>query len=597
MATPTKAVILAAGLGSRLAPLTLDRPKPLVPYHGEPMVGRILRQLRSWGVEDVILNLHHRADRMLEALPALRPDGMRLSLSYEPVLLGTGGPLRRMAWFLGDEPFWMVNADLAFDLDPAPLLRARARSKALACLWMVPDQGPRTVRLANGRVADFRAGAKGTHTFSGLHLLSPRILDWLPTEETPGSIIHAYESAIRAGETILGLEVHGSHWADLGTPEQVIEAHGGASVVWPGARVAASTRLHRAIVGDGARLRAGREAGGVVVSPSVGLSEAERQRLPGAEAVEFLDARGSDRDFRRVHRRTDSLILMRRGDARPENARFVGHTRFLARQGLRVPGILWENGHSTCLEDLGRVDLLRRVREGSPRRNRRDMRIALSMVARLHARGVARAAARLEMEAPFRPTLYAWEHDLFLHEFLARHDPDTEAATLFPALGELTRRLCDNPPVLLHRDLQSTNILWHRGAPALIDYQGMRLGPAAYDLGSLLADPYVAWPLAEQLRFLGAYNRVADVAVDEAPYRAGALQRLCQALGAYGRLGAKEETRRFLAHIPAAVRQIRALSGTDPAWESLHRWATRFLQRQPPGNRVESPKPFRKRPH
>jgi aminoglycoside/choline kinase family phosphotransferase len=332
----------------------------------------------------------------------------------------------------------------------------------------------------------------------------------------------------------------------------------------------------------------------MVVSPDIGLVAEERRLMPDAEAVEFLDARGSDRDFRRVHGPAGTVILMRRGDVRAENARFSGHTRFLARQGLRVPGILWESadGHTWCLEDLGRVDLLRRGREGTPERNRRDMRKALSVVARLHARRVARAAARLDLELPFRPALYAWEHQLFLQEFLARHDPGADAAALEACLGGLSQGLADIRPVLLHRDLQSTNMLWHQGAPALIDYQGMRLGPAAYDLGSLLADPYVAWPLADQLRFLGDYNRKADAAVDASTYRAGAMQRLCQALGAYGRLGAKEETRRFLAHIPAAVRQIRELSDGDPAWETLHRWATRFLQRQPPGNRLESEKPL-----
>lgn len=577
MKPPKRAVILGAGFGSRLSPLTLDCPKPLVPVGGGPMIGKILQQVKSWGVRDALVNIHHRADRMLEETPRWCPPGLRLNFSHEPVILGTGGALRRMEWFIGGEPFWICNADVLQELDPAPLLRAFGNERPLACLWMVRDTGPRTVKVEEGEVRDFRGGGL---TFTGLHLASPELLEFLPEEERFFSVIEAYENGMAAGRKVLGIEVPGGRWMDVGTPEKLLQANGG-SVVFPGARVEADAELDRALVGPCARIRKGRRVSGVVVSPERGLTETERGWLPEAEAVEALPARGSDRSFHRVHLPVDTVMLMRSGEARPENDRFVGHTRFLNRRGVRVPEILRvaRDRRTVLLEDLGRVHLLDRLRSGSDTRNRRDMAKVVAMTARLHA---IRLPAGLETEPPFSSALFGWEHELFAREFLERHDPKADAGPMLRDLEVASARLLEQPRVPAHRDLQSTNILWKDGEPALIDYQGLRPGPAAYDLASLLADPYAGRSREAQLRLLARYNRLAAVPVSEEIYACGAVQRLAQALGAYGRLGARLETRRFRDYIPAAVRQM-GFWADAPA---LREWAERFLVRHREGNPV-----------
>jgi hypothetical protein len=135
-------------------------------------------------------------------------------------------------------------------------------------------------------------------------------------------------------------------------------------------------------------------------------------------------------------------------------------------------------------------------------------------------------------------------------------------------LESVADRLAGTPQVLVHRDLQSSNILWHEGGPVFVDFQGMRLGPAAYDLASLLCDPYVMLPVRTQSRLLEYYARrtgcpeqVVDV------FWSAAIQRLAQALGAFGRLSAVPETSSFARHIRTGLvmmsRALDRLGGLD----------------------------------
>ena len=112
MRAPRKAFILAAGLGTRLRPLTLDAPKPMLPLWGQPMLARTLEQLAAWGVEQVLLNLHHAPGPIVRYLAGQPFPHLRISAVFEPVILGTGGALRNAKWFI-DEPFWLLNADVA----------------------------------------------------------------------------------------------------------------------------------------------------------------------------------------------------------------------------------------------------------------------------------------------------------------------------------------------------------------------------------------------------------------------------------------------------------------------------------------------------
>ena len=661
---PTRALVLAAGLGTRMRPLSLDLPKPLMPFWGVPPLERTLRMLRSWGVTEAVVNVHAGAGEMLRWILANPVDGLRVDLSFEPDALGTGGALVRARWFVGARPFWIVNADIACALDPAPLRAALAARSTLAAVWVDPARGPRTVEVARGAVRNFRSatpGAPGTATFCGVHLVRPEVLRFLPQSEAFGTIVAAYEAAMKAGRRIAAVEIPGAFWADLGTPRQVIEAHratsdiqhpisntqgrrpragscslrrppgagcrpldvGGwlldvgccvrppslapppfalrgfasiapdavlgrgvvveDSIVWPGARVEPGARLCGAIVGRGAVARGA--VRGPLVRADLVLAPAERaavgRRLGGDVSAEAFEPRGSDRTFLRLRGSRRGAMLIRHGRERPENDRYAGHARFLAALGVRVPALLADNpaGRFVLMEDLGDrtlADVIAGAPE--PRVAAAYVRVVLAM-APWHIAGLAAARrSGLGLEEPFGPALYEREHRLFLDQYLAGrlHAPADLVAAAARDLGQVSSWLADAPPVLLHRDLQSSNVLWTRGRPAFIDFQGMRSGPAMYDLASLLFDPYVRVPAAVRTRALDAY--VAEVGTRRARpdlFLPAAVQRLTQALGAYARLGAIRGAERFLRHIPPALALLaEALRGCPadlPALEAIAR--------------------------
>jgi len=171
------------------------------------------------------------------------------------------------------------------------------------------------------------------------------------------------------------------------------------------------------------------------------------------------------------------------------------------------------------------------------------------------------------LEPPFDADLYAWERDLFTDHFLCGHLklPTRLIRRINTELTTLADVLLATPPVLLHRDMQSSNVLLKGRSLAIIDFQGMRMGPAAYDVASLLCDPYVMLDHKLQDRLLDHYlDRAPHAKSTRATFHAAAVQRLAQALGAYGRLSALPGTKRFAQYIqPACEMMLRMLKHVE----------------------------------
>lgn len=595
-AMPKRAVVLAAGYGTRMLPLSRDLPKPMMPLWGKPMLQHVLEMLARWGVRDVLINMHHQPGEILEFARRAPVRNLRIALSFEPEILGTGGALRRAEWFVRDGTFWMINADVAARLDPAPLLRAFERGKHVAALWMHPARGPRTVEVRDGLVRDFagtRPGAPGTFTFCGLHLLSARILKWLPEEGFAG-IIEAYERAMKDGETVAAACATKSYWSDIGTPEQYLKAHrelqrprrASFAAISPAAHVARGARVENSVIWDGARLGPRARVYRAIVGRDTTVNEAvhgiamRADRALDAPALDALRAcgfdtenstalpvgpRGSARTFTRVRCGRRSAMLVEYSLEREENGFYCAHARFLAALGIRVPSVLLDRPAQrlAVLEDLGERAL------GSAARAEPVYRRVLDQVAVLHNRGLAAARrARLRTMPGFDAALYRWERGYFAREFLERV-PGTGPATIARAKRELARSACvllAQPLALVHRDLQSSNVLLTPRGPALIDFQGMRAGAAAYDLASLLCDPYVSLAEPMQLRLLRHYNRCARCAVSEDVFWHAAIERLAQAIGAFARLSRLRGMASFAGHIaPALSMMARAASHTGHA--------------------------------
>lgn len=609
--TPRKAFVLAAGFGTRMLPLTRTVPKPLLPLLGKPLIVRTLEMLRAWGVREVCINTHHLPDAITDYLAGHPVRGLAVGYSHEEQILGTGGALPHARWFLeGDEPFWMLNADVAMRVEPDPLLRAFARSGELAACWLHGERGPRTVEMQRGQIAEFRsarAGSEGTYTFCGLQLLSPRILEFLPCEGF-ATIVEGYEAAMKAGHRIAGVEVPGSFWADLGTPSQYIAAHAALArrknfvSVGRGVKTARGARIERAILWDGAWIgpravvrdaivgqgcRVDFPVTGMALRAIDALAPPELALLHRAgfsdEAAAIpLGARGSARAFTRVWkgagRAAESAILVHYDAARVENPLYASHARFLAAVGFPVPRILADDRRhcATLLEDLGDASIQNSYQGATVRKLEQVYRDVLDAVAVLH--GPASRAARkrrLRMVPSFRPRLYQWEREYFAEHMLGKrmHLPAERIGAIKAELRVIGRQLLHAPLVVVHRDLQSSNVILRDGKPLFIDFQGMRWGPAAYDIASLLGDPYMELEEGLQVRLLEYYARLSDHpdTVRELFWPAS-IQRLAQALGAYARLGAVRDTARFAIYIPPAIRMMHRALGHVRGLPHLRAW-------------------------
>ncbi|RLA91058.1 MAG: nucleotidyltransferase family protein [Deltaproteobacteria bacterium] len=224
-----KAVILAAGLGTRLRPLSHRLPKPLFPILNRPLLGLLLEQLQVAGFHQIGINTHHQAAAVQAFVAQHRPVGLQVYLSHEPTILGTGGGLKKLANFLGDQPFLVINGDILTDLHLTEIYQAH-QEPALATL--VLHDCPRFNHVwenAAGQIVGFGhpapADAVGPPlAFTGVQVVSPRLLDLMPSGLAL-NIIDQYREAIAAGEQVAAHVVQGHFWQDIGTLETYREIH------------------------------------------------------------------------------------------------------------------------------------------------------------------------------------------------------------------------------------------------------------------------------------------------------------------------------------------------------------------------------------
>jgi len=237
-----KAMILAAGLGTRLRPLTDDRPKALVTIAGHTLLEIVLRRLRVVGVSDVIVNAHHHAEMIVEYLATHHNFGMRIEVSREEELLDTGGGLKKAEDFFLDssgsaeEPFLVHNVDVISTIDLARMVEFHTEHKALATLAVQERDTSRYLLFdRSAQLCGRRAGQSGeaefvrateqvqAFAFSGIHVVSPRIFA-LMEEQGAFSIIDAYLRLAAGGEKIIAFRSDESYWRDLGRPESMAQA-------------------------------------------------------------------------------------------------------------------------------------------------------------------------------------------------------------------------------------------------------------------------------------------------------------------------------------------------------------------------------------
>jgi NDP-sugar pyrophosphorylase family protein len=324
-----RAMILAAGYGTRLWPLTVDRTKPAIPFLGRPLVGYVAEYLSHYGIREVVVNLHHRPESVRAALGDGSRFGVRLDYVEEPEILGTSGAIDNARHLLEGDTFIVVNGKIVTDINLFEALETHRRTNALATLvlrrniarerFTVVETGDHLVTGFNGMPAPAsdnagnevsqkekgQAHENGSEDeqsaplmFTGIQILEPRIFDYIPRGRVSHSVTDVYIPAITQGERIAA-HIAGGMWYELSTIRRYLDisvallgregrsvevgsgcevspaAEVSETILWDNVKVEAGARLHRAVIGDGVKI------GGGEVFENVAIVRAELVRDVG----------------------------------------------------------------------------------------------------------------------------------------------------------------------------------------------------------------------------------------------------------------------------------------------------------------------------
>lgn len=286
-----RAMILSAGYGTRLWPLTEDRTKPAIPILGKPLVGYVAEYLAKYGCCEILVNLHHRPDSVRRALGDGSKFGVKLYYIEEPEILGTSGALDNAREYLQQETFVVINGKIISDIDLSAALQTHCDSGAIATLVLLPNTNRErfTVVETSGGLLKGFGGMPGAPTspeepaplmFTGIQILEPRIFDYIPRGVFSHSTTDVYPYAIEKGE-VIAAQVASGNWYELSTLQRYLDislamlaergeaftagarcvissdAQVAEAVLWDSVVVDSQARVRRAVLGDGVHIKSG----------------------------------------------------------------------------------------------------------------------------------------------------------------------------------------------------------------------------------------------------------------------------------------------------------------------------------------------------
>lgn len=284
-----KAMILAAGFGTRLFPLTIDRTKPAIPFLGKPVVGYVAEYLAGFGIKDVVVNLHHQPQSVMDALGDGSNFGVKINYSLEePEILGTAGALDNARELLADDTFLVINGKIITDIDIAAAVASHKASGAVATMVLRPNKKLErftTVETANGFVTGFSeldgdrpSAAEAPLMYTGIQILEPRVFDWVPRGIYSDIVPVFYRPALEKGEKINAF-VTDARWYEISTLERYLdislamspngsvvsgegcsvsaEAEVNDAVLWDRVVIEERSSVKHSVLGDGVRIAAG----------------------------------------------------------------------------------------------------------------------------------------------------------------------------------------------------------------------------------------------------------------------------------------------------------------------------------------------------
>jgi NDP-sugar pyrophosphorylase family protein len=527
-----KALILAAGYGTRLRPYTNHTPKPLFSIAGRPLLDIIIDNLQKAGCEAVIINTHHLYQE-IEAFVAARNYSFPVTTRYEPQILGTGGAIKNVADFWDNQPFMVINADIVADIDLTEVYRTHCRQHPPATLVLCDDPLFNSVAVEQDKwIKEFQnkgqvsgQPAQRLLTFTGIQVLEPQVLGYIP-ENTSSSSIDAFKKILADDKKLQAYIVPKGKWQDIGTPERYRQT--AFETVLP--------RAFRKAFGDIPNLRI------------------EKKKLQGD---------GSERQWYRLKAGRHSLIMadhgIRENRSTSEIDAFVHIGQHLYHQGVSVPKIYFYDTFCglVFMDDLGDVNLQQAARLTIQTQSLiRLYKSVIDQLIRLSLGGGDKfdpawtyQSIRYDQELIIEKECRYFQ-EMFLNNYLGLGARLEDLAADFASLAQKALQYSNTG--FMHRDMQSRNIMIKSQQVYIIDFQGGRLGPIQYDLASLLIDPYVELPTAIQAQLL-------DYSVDALSRRCFhycSLTRNLQILGAFAYLSKIKGKHYFEDYIPAALQTL-----------------------------------------
>lgn len=558
-----KALILAAGFGTRLLPFTRYLPKPLFPIEGRPLLEHAIKRLTSAGCHAIMVNTHYLASQ-IEAFLDRRSFAIPVYRSYEPKILGTAGAVKNVEGFWDQEPFMIVNSDVYTDIDLKSVYRFHLNHDYPVTMVLCDDPEFNTVTVSSdGFVTGFTSADPDRHrnetgqpamhmTFTGIHVLDPVVLSHIP-ESGFSSIIDVYRQMIDAGHRIKARIIKNGTWKDIGTPER-----------------------YRYLVVEKMAFRAFQSAFPVkqkIESASSGLENKMRGIRHCPFQYDRLCGDGSDRKWYRITHAQHSMIMVdhgirQSGDNLEVDALIrIGH--HLRGRGCAVPEIYCHDAFAgiVVLEDLGDIHLQTVVLNSADRDTVLNLyRRVIDKLVELSVNG----AGDFDPSWPWQSVHYdrqvimekecRYFIDAFVNGYLGLNIPFNDYQDAFDYIAQQT--LESSIIGFMHRDMQSRNIMVQCGNIYFIDFQGGRLGPIQYDLASLLIDPYVnlAADIQKELEEHCFRKLIQRFTVDPHDYEKGLqfcrLTRNLQILGAFGYLTRVKGKAWFEKYIPGAIRSL-----------------------------------------
>jgi mannose-1-phosphate guanylyltransferase len=221
-----KAMILAAGLGTRLRPLTDKKPKALMPVVNKPIIGWVIEYLKKHGIDQIVVNAHHHYRQIVDYLDGGRPFDCEIQVRVEPEILGTGGGIKNTEGFWGSDPFIVINSDILTDINLSRAYESHKKLGGLVTLILHDREPYNQIQIDNnGFVTDISAwSAQGRFAFTGIHIIDPDLLVHIP-DRVFSDIIDCYRKLIQSGGFIRSLLTTGHYWRDMGTVESYLQAN------------------------------------------------------------------------------------------------------------------------------------------------------------------------------------------------------------------------------------------------------------------------------------------------------------------------------------------------------------------------------------